>query len=241
MKKKLLILALTTMLGLTACGNKTEKPTADTQASIVSSSETESVSKEAESESVSVEVKESEPASIEEKEDSTTDQISLNNDDTFTSSIPLVAKPRNSSEEMEELFYYGKEDLPDVIYLIQTIDEEVYNKHLRNENAVLLPEGVYRGGKINSPMLMFFTPGKDGKYYSISLWSWSQDGSAHADQKKYDIGYQAYEVFLQLVEDLVKSDLTEASEMSDVTVTYEYYSNSDVNYPVLSFPQVTEE
>lgn len=214
MKKKFTILVLSIMFGLTACGNKVET----TFFSIATDSK--------EKVAVSEDARESEFASREEKKNiqvgDTTDQIFFINGLTFTSSDPFVYAGDNSNSNTD-MTYWTKNDTPYAEFGTMILKDEDYERISKSCQSTARPEGMYY---IYGNTFNFYTQNNKGEnlriYAATSL-------EIMNDNDYYDKIAQTGEVFLQLVEDLVKSGNASANETSGVTIV-----RQEGQQPVLS-------
>lgn len=156
------------------------------------------------------------------QEGETTDQIFFTNNITFTSSTPFVYMGKGTTTTTWQL-----KDMPYATYRVGVLSDEDYERIASNYTGTTKPEGIYGlGGDFGLGYTYFFVTNAKGKKIYItgdpSLENMADDGF-------YDNVAKTGEVFLQLVEDLVKSGNASADETSGVTIVRQEDQN-----PILS-------
>lgn len=149
------------------------------------------------------------------REGDTTDQIFFTNGITFTSSTPFVYGGESSA--YSETIWQIK-DMPYVTFHARVITDEYYKEIAAKYSSTTKPEGIYGVAEftLSGGVLGAFVTDAKGKelviYGDISL------DDIISDEDYYDKVAKTGEVFLQLVDDLVKSGNASASETSGVTI-----------------------
>lgn len=207
MKKKIVTLTLALMMGLSACGNKTEAPAASedsvaAESSVTASSETESASKEQIIlNDVIEDIKE---AGKLHKGDETNRIISFEGEKEFTFSQNVIYTENGRYNNGERTFI-------DFDYFDGAKESEVIID-MWQDCCLTTPEGIYvsPGTELREGFAFIADSSEDGKHFYIVV---SPD--ENADPK------EAGDYFLQLVQDFLKSDNVKVHSMSNVTFNTE--------------------
>lgn len=203
--KRLITMAL--VASVTAPSASSESQLAETESIQTAESIAETVSDAAPAEQTAEQIKAVAP-----KEGDVTDQIYVTKDIMFTSSTPLelakISAYKNGTG-------WKQPELPNSSFTIQTVDQAKYESMKPTGSrslSIMMPEGIYEYELMGAG---FYTETENGEYLYIRA-TWN---GLNADEYGHrENWYKTYEIFLQLVDDLLKSGNTKASEMSDITI-----------------------
>ena len=196
-KRQLFVFISAIMLVFSACGGKvSEEKVVEEKAS-----DEKAVEEKASEEQVSVQVGE------------TTDQIFFTNKVTFTASTPFVYMGQNDAATVTS---WQIKDMPYATFNAGILTDKDYEKIASDFSSTTRPEGIYGlGGPFGFGYTYFFVTRANGKpIYITGDPSLGNISVEDFDDNVAKIG----EIYLQLVEDLVKSGNASASETSGVTI-----------------------